>query len=155
MKAYQTQCPVRTLCRVLGLSTSGYYACCQHQPGVRAQANADLMGRIRQAHVRSRGAYGTPRMRAELQVAGLLVGHRRVARLIREAGLLGVGRCRWVSTTRCHPQARPAPDRIQQCFQAHVPSQPWVADITYVPTWAGFLYLVSPWMPLVGVWWTG
>ena len=136
MKAYRAQHPIRTLCRVLSLSTSGYYAWCQRQPGARAQANADLMRRIRQAHVRSRGTYGTPRVQAELQAAGLRVGHRQVARLMR-----GVSRRRWVYTTHRNRRARPAPDLVQRRFQAHTPNQLWVADITYVPTWAGFLYL--------------
>ena len=141
MKAYQAQYPIRTLCRVLGLSTSGYYAWCQRQPSARTQANADLMGCIRQAHVRSRGTYGAPRVQAELQAAGLRVGRRRVARLMREAGLQGVSRRRWVCTTHRNRRARPAPDLVQRRFQVHTPNQLWVADITYVPTWAGFLYL--------------
>ena len=99
------------------------------------------MGHIRQAHVRSRGTYGAPRVQAELQAAGLRVGRRRVARLMREAGLQGVSRRRWVCTTHRNRRARPAPDLVQRRFQAHTPNQLWVADITYVPTWAGLLYL--------------
>ena len=89
----------------------------------------------------SRGTYGMPRVHAELVARGWRVSRKRVARLMREAGLAGVSRRRGVRTTCANSSHRAAPDRVERRFQADAPDRLWVADITYVPTWAGFLYL--------------
>lgn len=98
----------------------------------------EKIGRI---HVRSDGTYGAPRIHAELADAGVHVGRKRVARLMRAAGLQGVSRRKRPRTTRRQPVAPPAPDLVKRDFTATGPDKLWVADITYVPTWAGFLYL--------------
>jgi putative transposase len=129
------------MCRLLGVSASGYYAWQQRPPSARAQADAALTESIRAIHERSRETYGMPRIHAELAAEGQLVGRKRVARLMRAAGLEGISRRRRGRTTRRDRDARPAPDLVERNFSAGGPDELWVADITYVPTWAGFLYL--------------
>jgi putative transposase len=132
---------IATMCRVLEVSTSGYYAWCQHSPSPRARADAELSSRMRAIHEHSRGTYGAPRIHAELEAEGIQVGCKRVARLMRAAGLVGVSRRKWITTTVRDRAARPAPDLVERNFVAPGPNRLWVADITYIPTWAGFLYL--------------
>lgn len=130
-----------TLCRLLGVSTSGYYAWCGRPLSPRSQADAALSARIRTIHARSRGTYGTPRVWAELRNAGVCCSRKRVARLLRLANRSGRHHRRGSRTTRRDPAATPAPDLVCRDFAALAPDRLWVADITYVPTWAGFLYL--------------
>jgi putative transposase len=92
-------------------------------------------------HERSHGTYGAPRVHAELEAEGIQVGRKRVARLMRTAGLVGVSRRKWITTTVRDRHARPAPDLVERNFVAPGPNRLWVADITYIPTCAGFLYL--------------
>ncbi len=132
---------IATLCRVLGVSPSGYYAWRQRRPSPRSQTDALLLERIRAIHARSRGTYGVPRVHAELAAEGRRVGRKRVARLMRTAGLMGLSRRKGCWTTIRERDARPAPDLVQRDFAAPAPDRLWVADITYIPTWAGFLYL--------------
>ena len=141
MKANRAAWKVATMCRVLGVSTSGFYAWLDRAPSARAQADARLSDHIQAVHQRSRATYGMPRVHAELTEQGLRVGGKRVARLMKAAGLQGVSRRKWVSTTVRDANARPAPDLVQRHFSATAPDALWVADITYIPTWAGFLYL--------------
>ncbi len=141
MKRDQADYPVATLCRILGISTSGYYAWLNRPPSARAQSDARLSERIRALHQRSRGSYGVPRILEDLQEEGEQVNHKRVARLMRSAGLVGISRRKGFKTTVRDRDARPAPDRVQRCFTAERPDRLWVADITYVPTLAGFLFL--------------
>ena len=141
MKAHQALHRVATQCRVLGLSPSGYYAWRRRPPSARAQADAALTAQIQTTHARSRGTYGAPRVHAELAAQGAHVGRKRIARLMRGAHLAGVSRRRHVWTTWRDPAARPAPDLVQRAFTVEGPNRLWVADITYIPTWAGFLYL--------------
>ena len=133
--------PIATLCRMLGVSTSGYYAWLERQPSARATSDAQLLERIRAIHTKSRGTYGVPRVHAELEAEGTHVGRKRVARLMRQAGLAGVSRRKGCWTTIRDRDARPAPDLVQREFVAEGPNRLWVADLTYVPTWAGFLFL--------------
>ena len=141
MRANQAAYPVATMCRLLGVSTSGFYAWRDRAPSARAQADTQLLVRIRQIHERSRETYGRPRVHAELTEQGVRVSPKRVSRLMRAAGLQGVSRRKGIYTTVRDANARPAPDLVQRCFAAERPDQLWVADSTYVPTWAGFLYL--------------
>ena len=129
------------MCRVLGVSFSGYYAWRSRTQSARARRDEGLGKAIRAIHEDSRGTYGMPRVHAELVARGWRVSRKRVARLMREAGLVGVSRRRGVRTTRADSSQRAAPDRVERHFQADAPDRLWVADITYVPTWAGFLYL--------------
>ncbi len=133
--------PISVLCRVLEVSTSGYYAWAGRQVGERAQCDALLKERIRESHKASRGTYGVPRIHFELAEQGIRVGRKRIARLMRAAGLAGTSRRKWVRTTRRDKRVRPAPDLVKRDFSADAPDRLWVADITYIPTWAGFLYL--------------
>ena len=141
MSGHQAHYPIATMCRVLEVSTSGYYAWRQREPSARAQADDKLQARIKAIHDESRGTYGRPRIHAELRADGVGVGGKRVARLMRRAGLQGVSRRRRVRTTRRNREARPVPDLVERNFTADRPDKLWVADITYIPTWAGFLYL--------------
>jgi len=129
------------MCRVLEVSTSGYYAWRSREKSERARRDEALTAAIVQAHRESRGTYGAPRVLADLQEQGEQVGRKRVARLMREAKLQGVTRRKWVVTTRRDPKARPAPDLVERKFVANGPNQLWVADMTYIPTHVGFLYL--------------
>jgi putative transposase len=129
------------MCRVLEVSTSGYYKWRKRKPSKRAQEDQVLTEKIIQVHAQSRGTYGSPRVHAELQDEGIQIGSNRVARLMREAGLRGVSRRKGHATTVRSPDAAPAPDLVQRDFTAEGPDELWVADITYVPTGAGFLYL--------------
>ena len=141
MRANQAIYPVATMCRLLEVSVSGYYAWGERPPSRRAISDEALLGRIGEIHARSRATYGAPRVHAELVAEGWHVGRKRVARLMRRAGLRGVCRRKWITTTVRQPDARPAPDLVARDFRAQAPNRLWVADITYIPTWAGFLYL--------------
>ena len=140
MSANRASYPVSTMCRVLGVSLSGYYAWASRPPSARAKIDAALVERIGSIHAASHGTYGSPRVHAELREVGVHVGKKRIARLMRGAGLVGVSRRKFVTTTLADG-ARPAPDLVDRTFRADRPNVLWVADITYVPTWAGFLYL--------------
>jgi putative transposase len=132
---------IRAMCRVLEVSASGYYAWRRRMISVRTRENEKLQQRIKTIHDHSRQTYGAPRIHAELKDEGTRVGRKRVARLMKESGLAGVSRRKTTVTTRRNRSARPAPDLVDRQFAAEKPNQVWVADITYVPTWAGFLYL--------------
>jgi putative transposase len=129
------------MCRVLEVSKSGYYAWLKRPPSQRARADIELTEQIRHIHARSKGTYGAPRIQADLAEAGIHVGCKRIARLLKAADLRGVSRRKYVVTTRRARRERPAPDLVQRDFTAARPDQLWVADITYVTTWAGTLYL--------------
>ncbi len=132
--------PVARLCRVLRVSTSGFYARRVRPPSARAVADAALTATIRAIHAGSRGTYGAPRVHAELADGhGVRCGRKRVARLMRAAGLVGVCRRRSVRTTRRDEAATVSDDLVKRAFAAPAPDRLWVADITYLPTWQGFL----------------
>ena len=135
--------PIAALCRVLGVSPSGYYAWSERPSAARAQADEILLGQIRAIHARSRGTYGARRIRVELRAQGMRCARKRVARLMRQAGLAGAQRRRYRGTTRQDRTAIAAPDLVQRDFTAFGPDQLWVADITYVPTGEGWLYLAT------------
>jgi putative transposase len=138
--AHQAVHPVAVLCRTLGVSPSGYYAWRKRPLSPRARADVELTAQIEAVHRESRGTYGAPRIHAELAAQGLHLGRKRVARLMRAVGLQGVSRRKFRTTVR-DETARPALDLVDRQFTAAGPDRLWVADITYVPTWAGFLYL--------------
>lgn len=140
MSDHQADYPIASMCRLLGVSSSGYYAWMKRRPSRRAEADAALLAEIHAAHAISRGTYGAPRIHAELTAKGLRVGRKRVARLMSQAGLAGVSRRKFVVTT-VQGDGRQAPDLVERDFTAEAPDRLWVADITYIPTWAGFLYL--------------
>lgn len=130
------------MCRVLKISRSGYYAWCDRSLSARARRDLWLTERIEEIHRRSRGVYGSPMIHAELaDDYGVRVGRKRVARLMREAGLRGASLRRFVITTASDPKAKRPPDLVERRFYAEGPNRLWVADITFIPTWSGFLYL--------------
>ena len=141
VKVNQADYPITTMCRLLGVSTSGYYAWVDRGPSTRDEANARLLETINGIHQQSRRTYGAPRITAELREEGHLVGKNRVARLMKVAGIEGVSRRRKTRTTLRGQDSRPAPDLVERNFQVSRPNRLWVADITYVPSWAGFVYL--------------
>jgi putative transposase len=132
---------VSIMCRVLQVSVSGFHAWLKRPASKRATSDLALIARIRAIHDMSDGTYGAPRVRAELaDVDGLKIGVRHVARLMRKARIVGVSRRRFCVTTTSDgtPASR---DLVKREFKADAPNKLWVADITYVPTWAGFLFL--------------
>ena len=141
VKQERAHFPVATMCRVLGVSPSGYWAWVERPPSERARADAELTERIRGIHRASRGTYGVPRVHAELRDDGIRCSRKRVARLMRAEGLEGIHRRRSARTTVQDRHTAPAPDLVERMFSATCPNALWVADITYVPTWAGFLYV--------------
>ncbi len=114
---------IATLCRVLGVSPSGYYAWCDRPLSARAQADQVLLVQIRAIHEQSRGIYGAPRIHAELQAQGVRCGRKRVARLMRDADLAGAQRRRYRGTTRQDRRAVAAPDLVSRDFAASAPDQ--------------------------------
>ncbi len=141
MTANQAVYPIETMAKTLGVSRSGFYAWSGRSPSARSMADGDLAGRIKTIHQASRQIYGAPRVHAELADAGVHVGRKRVERLMKAAGLKGVSRRRGTRTTVRDERLRPASDLVDRNFYAREPNMLWVADITYVPSWAGFLYL--------------
>lgn len=130
------------MCRVLKVSRSGFYGWLGRPASARAIADEVLTEQVRSVHVASRETYGYRRVTAELVDAqGVVVGRHRVARLMAKAGIQGVTRRKFCRTTRRDERDRPAPDLLSRDFNAPGPDQRWVADITYVPTWSGFLFL--------------
>jgi putative transposase len=132
--------PVALLCRMLGVSRSGYYAWRSRPPSMRSRQDATLTAKIHEIHRRSREIYGSPRVHAELRALGTRCGRKRVERLMRQAGLRGCMRGRRKGTTRRSKRA-PAEDLVKRNFAATEVDRVWVADITYVATREGFLYL--------------
>ena len=140
--ANQAELPVASMCDHLEVSKSGYYDWHGRAPCARAQANIALTEQIKAAHAASDATYGMPRIRAELADQGVVASGKRIASVMRLAGIRGVSRRRgYVVTTTRDKRQRPAPDLVKRQFVATDINQLWVADMTYVPTWAGFLYL--------------
>lgn len=133
--------PIVLLCRVLGVARSAYYAWARRGVSARARADADLTAQIAAVHARSRRTYGAPRVHAELRAAGVRCARKRVARLMRAAGLVGCHRRRRVRTTVADPAHTPAPNLVARDFRAAAPDRLWFGDITYVATREGWLYL--------------
>ena len=142
MKVNQATHSVGKMCRVLGISRSGFYAWTDRPMCDRKRFDLFLTGRIAAIHRRSRGTYGSPNIHAELaDDHGIRVSRKRVARLMRAAGLKGASLRRYVVTTQADPKAERPVDLVEREFYATAPDRLWVADITYIPTWSGFLYL--------------
>ncbi len=141
MKAHQALWPVATQCRVLDVSTSGYYAWLKRLPSQHEHADRAIGEAVEVCFERSRCTYGRPRLQADLRDAGIHVSDKRVARLMRERNIQGASRRKGYTTTVRDRDARPAPDLVERRFQGDAPDQLWVADITYVPTLAGFLFV--------------
>jgi transposase InsO family protein len=135
--------PVAMLCRLVDVSRAGFSAWSCRRPSPRAQADAALTEEIRTIYRKSRQTYGVPRVHAALGATGRRVGRKRVARLMRSAGLRGCGRRQRVRTTVSDPAATPAPNLVQRQFAADAPNRLWVTDLTYLQTAEGWLYLAA------------
>jgi putative transposase len=142
VKAHQATHSVGVMCRLLQISRSGFYAWLDRPMSERARADLALTAKIEAIHRRSRGVYGAPNIHAELaDDYQIRVGRKRVARLMRAASLRGATLRRYVVTTQLDLQAPRAVDLVERQFYADGPDRLWVADVTYIPTWSGFLYL--------------
>jgi putative transposase len=141
VKSNQARYRISTMCRTLGVSISGYYAWLTRPPSLRKQADALLGDRIEAFYHASRCTYGRPNLKVDLGDVGISISNDRLARLMRERGIVGVSRRKAFKTTRRDRDARPAPDLVDRKFVADAPNELWVADITYIPTWSGFLFL--------------
>jgi len=141
--AKRAQHPVSLLCSVLGVSRAGYYAWKDRPASPRRRRDDELLALIRQIHDESEGSYGWPRMHAELRHRGVRISRKRVARLMREAGLSGLLVRRRGRTTVRVPGVRPAPDLVGRDFNPSEPNRLWAADLTEIQTWEGTLYLAA------------
>lgn len=141
--AHRDEYGVSRMCDVLGVSSSGFYAWQDREPSMREQENVALVIAIRQVYDHSRQTYGSPRIHAELQAMGRSVSRKRVARLMRIHGLQAKRKQRYQTTTKRNPSVDPAPNLIGQDFNAPGANDKWVADITYIDTREGWLYLAA------------
>ncbi len=141
IQAHQASYAIVILCRVLGVARAGYYAWLRRGVSTREQADQELTGKITTVYQDSRQTYGSPRVHAALRAAGVHCGRKRVARLMRQAALTGCRARRRTRTTRSDPSHAPAPNLVERRFTVAHPDQLWVGDITFVPTWEGWLYL--------------
>ncbi len=131
IEAERTSFSIPLMCRILGLSRSGYYGWRDRPPSKRSREDAALTEKIREIHRRSTETYGSPRVHAELRSIGTRCSKKRVARLMREAGVRGCMRGRRKHTTRRSKRATPAEDLVNRNFAATNTDRVWVADITY------------------------
>jgi putative transposase len=144
ISAEKARTPISVSCRLLGVSRSGYYEWAANAPSERALTDAWLTERIRTIHTAHRGVYGSPRIHAELRLAhGIRVGRKRVERLMRQAAISGLVRCKRGRTTISVPGVRVADDLVERRFRPEAPNVLWVADVTYLRTWEGWLYLAA------------
>ncbi|MGH2946163.1 MAG: IS3 family transposase [Solirubrobacteraceae bacterium] len=135
---------IKIMCRVLDVSRSGFHAWARREPSARAVADRALSERIAEIHADSGKTYGSPRVHAELRLEdGVRVGRKRVERLMRAAGLSGQARRRRGKTTIRVQGVRTAPDLVERDFAPAAVNRLWCADITYIRTWEGWLYLAS------------
>jgi putative transposase len=141
--AEKTSYPISLLCRVLGVSRSGFHAWERRPPSARAREDERLSGRIRAMHERSGGAYGARRIFLDLRDEGARIGRKRVERLMRAAELSGYVKRRKFRTTFSVPGVRVADDLVERDFNPPAPNRLWTSDIKYVSTWEGTLYLAS------------
>jgi len=139
--AYRPEFRVRSLCRVLGVSPSGFYAWVRRPAPRQAERNAALLVHIQAAHAASRRTYGAPRIHQELRAHGIAAGRHRIARLMRREGIVACTerRFRWTATARAELPA--PPDQLRRDFTAAAPDQRWVSDITSIRTGQGWLHL--------------
>jgi putative transposase len=144
MVSHESEYRVKSMCRVLGVSRSGYYAWRNRPESQRAQANQKLLVRIREEYQLSRKTYGSPRIHAALRKKGITCGRKRVAHLMR-LDRIAARRAhrRLPRTTQRDPEAMPAPNLLNQDFSSPAPDRKWVSDITYIDTAEGWLYLAS------------
>ena len=135
--------PIALMCRVLGVSVSGFYAWRKRPEPERAKVDSRLAVEVAASHKRSRGRYGSPRVHADLRARGVRVGRKRVERLMREQGLQARRRRRFKKTTDSAHAQPIAPNVLERDFETSAPNEVWVTDVTYVWTDEGWLYLAA------------
>ena len=140
---HRDEFPVVRMCKVLDVSPSGYYAWRGRPPSAREMANRELTQRIKEAFEESGETYGSPRIHQVMRKLGLMCSRNRVARLMRAEGLRAKQSRRFRVTTKRNKAHRAAPNRLKQDFSVERPNQKWLADITYIPTQEGWLYLAT------------
>lgn len=144
VKAEKTRTPLKVSCEVLGVSRSGYYAWEGRKPSARQRSDERLLELIREIYADNELVYGSPRIHAELRLGhGVRVGRKRVERLMRVNGISGLVKQKRGNTTVRVPGIKVASDRVLRDFTAKKPNQLWVADITYLKTWEGWIYLAA------------
>jgi len=144
ISAEKARTPVSVCCRLLGVSRSGFYDWAGRAPSDRQLTDAWLVEQIKRIHAENRGVYGARRVHAELRLAeGVFVGRKRVERLMRHAGISGLIAKKRGKTTIRVPGVRVADDLVERQFRPAAPNVLWVADITYLRTWEGWLYLAA------------
>lgn len=144
ISAEKASTPVSVCCALLGVSRSGYYDWERRAPSDRALSDAWLIERIREIWTENRKVYGSPRIHADLRLKyGIRVGRKRVERLMREAGISGLQRRKRGRTTISVPGVRVADDLVERQFRPEAPNVLWIADVTYLRTWEGWLYLAA------------
>jgi transposase InsO family protein len=136
--------PVLELCQQLEVARSGYYAWLKATPTARDRANEQLIQQVKNIYESKRGIYGSPRITQELRRAGHKWNHKRIERLMRQHGLKGrAGRKRKVSTTQSEHRQPVAPNLLRERPAPQKPDEVWVADITYIPTTQGWLFMAA------------
>ena len=139
--AYRHEYPITTMCRVLEVSVSGYYAWSKRPSSQRSREDAQLAEQVKITFQSNRGVYGSPRVHAELQAQGIRCARKRVARLMREQEVFARRPRHRTITTQSEPSAQVAPNLLERDFSADEPNTKWVADTTYIWTAQGWLYL--------------
>ena len=143
MKAHESEFSIERMSSVFNVSRSGYYHFINATPSQRKQENHRLLTKINAIYEASRHTYGSPRIYAELCDMGEVCSRKRVAKMMNKAGIAAKMKKRFKVTTRANPQARPAPNLLQQNFTAEAPNKHWVADFTYIATKEGWLYVAT------------
>jgi putative transposase len=144
ISAERASFPVSVMCETLGVSKSGFHAWERRAPSDRALSDAWLSSRIKEIHENARGVYGSRRVQAELRLGqDIVVSRKRIRRLMRQAGISGLVKVKKGRTTIRVPGVRVADDLVERKFRPDAPNVLWVADITYLRTWEGWLYLAA------------
>jgi putative transposase len=141
MNNHKDEFSIEKMSKMFNISRSSYYQFIQAEPSKRSLDDERLLEKIKVIHKESRQTYGSPRIHAELQSQGEVCSRKRVARLMKKAGIEAKMKKRFKVTTKSDPKAKAAPNLLQQDFTADAPNQRWVADFTYVATWEGWLYV--------------
>lgn len=143
MESYAEKFSIGRMSKMLGVSRSGYYCFTKRLPSQRKQDEERLVMKIKEIYEASRQTYGSPRIHAELKDQGESCSRQRVARLMKKAGIVAKMTKKFKVTTKANPKAKAAPNLLEQNFTAEQPNQRWVADITYVWTQEGWLYVAA------------
>ena len=143
MQTHANQFSIERMSRLLKVSRNGYYQFLRTPESKREEENNALLTKIKRIHTKSRETYGSPRIHAALQLEGESFSRKRVARLMKKAGIQAKMKKRFKVTTKANPKAQAAPNILNRHFTARKPNERWVADITYIATAEGWLYVAA------------